>query len=278
VLTGRRRAHESRASEQGGLPDAFGIVLLIESFGALAYGIVAARETPSIAPPAILLGLALLALFVLRSLRVSVPALDVRLFRRRTFAIANAMSLVFSIAFTAMFFGNVLFLTERWHLSIFEAGLWISPGPLTVIPVAILAGRRADRTGYRPPFVAGGLLFAMGAAWMLHVANEGAALLLWLPPSIAMGSAVGLVLPSLSGAAALELDAATLGVGSGVNQAIRQFGSVLGVAVVVVMVGRPGEGAPFERVFVLLLVAGLLTALGGLTMPAPGAEKTSPAA
>jgi MFS family permease len=184
------------------------------------------------------------------------------------------MSLVFSIAFTAMFFGNVLFLTERWHRSIFEAGLWISPGPLTVIPVAIFAGRRADRIGYRPLFIAGGLLYAMGAAWMLHVANEGARFLLWLPSSIVMGTAVGMVLPSLSGASALELDAATFGVGSGVNQAIRQFGSVLGVAVVVVMLGRFGEAAPFERVFVLLLIGGLLTALGGLAMPARGTDRT----
>ena len=269
LLIGRQRVRESQASEQGGLPDAIGIVLLVASFGVMAYGIIGAREKPSIAPAAVLLGLALLALFVLRSLRVAVPALDVRLFRRRTFAIANAMTLVFGIAFTAMFFGNVLFLTERWHLSIFEAGVWISPGPLTVIPVAILAGRRADRTGYRRPFVAGGLLFAMSAAWMLHVANGGASFLLWLPPSIAAGSAVGFVLPSLSGAAALDLDAATFGAGSGVNQAIRQFGSVLGVAVVVLLVGRPGETPPFERVFAFLLIGGLLTTIGGLAMPAP---------
>src|SRR5207237_1031411 len=110
ALIGRRRVDESVASEQGGLPDAVGTALLIASFGALAYGIVGARESSSIAAAAILFGLALLALFVLRSLRVSVPALDLRLFQRRTFAIANAMSLVFSIAFTAMFFGNVLFL------------------------------------------------------------------------------------------------------------------------------------------------------------------------
>jgi EmrB/QacA subfamily drug resistance transporter len=275
VLGGLRRVDESRASEQGGLPDAAGTGLLIGSFGALAYGIVGARENPPVAAAAVLLGLALLTLFVFRSVHVAVPALDVRLFRRRTFAIANAMTLVFSIAFTAMFFGNVFFLTERWRLSILEAGLWMSPGPLTVIPVAIFAGRRADRIGYRSLFITGGILYAMGAAWMLHVANEAPRFLLWLPPSIVMGTAVGMVLPSLSGASALELDAATLGVGSGVNQAIRQFGSVLGVAVVVVMLGRLGEAAPFERVFVLLIAGGLLTALGGLGMPVRGAQSAT---
>jgi len=268
LAIGARRLDESRAEERGALPDALGAAFLIGSFGALAFGIVGARARPSSAVLALVVGAALLVLFVLRSLRVRTPALDLRLFGRRTFAIANAMSLVFSIAFTAMFFGNVFFLTDRWHLTIFEAGLWISPGPLTVIPVAILAGRRADRIGYRPLFLAGGLLFAIGAAWLLRNAHEAASLLLWLPGSVVMGAAVGMVLPSLSGASALELDAASFAVGSGVNQAVRQFGSVLGVAIVVVVLGALGQAARFEDVFVLLLISGILTAVGGALLPA----------
>ena len=85
-----------------------------------------------------------------------------------------------------MFLGNVFFLTERWHRSIFEAGLWISPGPLTVIPVAILAGRRADRIGYRSLFVVGGLLYAAGALWLLQLGHRSPSFFLWLPGSIVM--------------------------------------------------------------------------------------------
>jgi MFS family permease len=198
----------------------------------------------------------------------------VRLFRLRTFAAANVLKLIFSIAFTVMFLGNVFFLTERWQRSIFEAGLWISPGPLTVIPVAILAGRRADRIGYRPLFVVGGLLYAIGALWLLYLGHCSPSFFRWLPGSIVMGAAIGMVLPSLGGASALELDPSSFGVGSGVNQAIRQFGSVLGVAIVVVVLGKVEPSAPFERVFGVLLIGGLLTAGGGAVMPARLPAKT----
>jgi EmrB/QacA subfamily drug resistance transporter len=267
VLAGMRRLGESRTDETGALPDVLGAALLIGAFALLAYGIVGARAEPSGALVAAAAGVGLLALFVWRSLRARTPTLDLRLFARPTFAIANAMTLGFSIAFTAMFFGNVFFLTERWHLSIFEAGLWISPGPLTVIPVAIVSGRFADRVGYRPLFVVGGLLFSVGGAWLLHRAAAPASLLVWLPGSLLMGASIGLVLPSLSGAAVSELPAKSFGVGSGVNQAVRQFGSVLGVAIVVVVLGSLGPGARFESVFALLIASGIVTAIGGALLP-----------
>jgi MFS family permease len=76
--------------------------------------------------------------------------------------LANLASFVFAIAFTAMFFNFVFFLTQMWHYTLFQAGLAITPGPLVVIPVAIIAGRIADRRGHRGPLVVGGLVFALG--------------------------------------------------------------------------------------------------------------------
>lgn len=52
------------------------------------------------------------------------------------------------------------------------------------------------------------------------------------------GPAVGMVLPSLSGAAVARLAPARFGVGSAVNQAVRQIGGVLGVAATVALVGH----------------------------------------
>jgi len=206
--------------------------------------------------------------FVVRCSRVASPALDLTLFRDRTFSLANAGVFFFSIGFTAMFFGNVFFLTERWHLTIFEAGLWISPGPLTVIPVAIVAGRVADRIGYRALFIAGGAVFAIGGLWLLHRTDAPASLLSWLPGSLLMGTSIGMVFPSLTGAAVSQLDAASFGAGSGVNQTVRQLGATLGVAIVVLVLGGLGPSARFENVYEMLIAAGVLTALGGALLPA----------
>jgi EmrB/QacA subfamily drug resistance transporter len=268
VFIGARRLVESRTQERGGVPDAVGAGLLIAAFATLAYGIMAARQDLALGLAVVAAGIGLGGAFVWRSLRAASPALDLRLFRKPSFAIANAMTLVFSIAFTAMFFGNVFFLTERWQLSILEAGLWIAPGPITVIPVAILSGRIADRFGYRPLFVAGGLLFSLGALWLLHRVDMAAGFLVWLPGSLVMGAAIGMVLPSLSGAAVSQLEPSSFGVGSGVNQAVRQLGSVLGVAIVVMVLGALGKAAHFDHVYAFLGVAGLITALGGALLPA----------
>jgi len=67
-------------------------------------------------------------------------------------------------------------------------------------------------------------------------------------------------------------------VGSGVNQAIRQIGSVLGVSVVVVLVGsaRGVEAlANFFNLFLLLTLAGFVTALLSLAIDTHAVKPTS---
>jgi hypothetical protein len=116
-------------------------------------------------------------------------------------------------------------------------------------------------------------LFSLGGLWLLLLAHAPASFLVWLPGSLLMGTSIGMVFPSLSGAAVSQLDAASLGAATGVNQAVRQLGSVLGVAIVVLVLGGLGKSARFEHVFALLVVSGLLTALGGMLLsPRPAAR------
>lgn len=60
----------------------------------------------------------------------------------------------------------------------------------------------------------------------------------WFPGVVLSGVGVGMVLPSLSAAAVNKLPSDQYAVGSAVNQAIRQIGSVLGVAIVVLLVAH----------------------------------------
>lgn len=94
----------------------------------------------------------------------SSPAVDLSLFSDRNYRFANLATFFFAIAFTAMFFNFVFFLTQRWHYTLLQTGLAITPGPLTVIPVAVAAGRIADRRGHRGLLIAGSLIFALGGA------------------------------------------------------------------------------------------------------------------
>ena len=268
VLRGSRTLLESRDERAGDLPDPIGIALLVASVALIALGIVEGRGWGLVDPrtAASFGGGALLFIgFVLRSRRAASPAVDLSLFADRNYRLANLATFFFAVAFIAMFFTFVFFLTLRWHYSLFQAGLAITPGPLTVIPVAIAAGRIADRRGHRGVVVAGGLVFALGGALFYSGLDSPPDFLTtWLPRAVVTGVGVGLVLPSLSGAAVHGLLPAELALGSAINQAVRQIGSVIGVGLVIALVGRAdasGELDGFVRIAQILVGGGVLTSL-----------------
>jgi MFS family permease len=151
-----------------------------------------------------------------------------------------------------------------------------------VIPVAILSGRLAGRIGHRPLLVVGGVLYAVTQAWLsLSIGKAPDYLSIWLPAQLLTGTAIGLVLPALSGAAVANLGPTRFGVGGGVNNAMRQFGGAAGAALAVALVGHAGASLQqFQYLYALLGGLGLLTALLSLPvqtrMTAVAAPKPTP--
>ena len=75
------------------------------------------------------------------------------------------------------------------------------------------------------------------------------------------GIGVGMTLPSLSAAAVNRLPADQYAVGSAVNQATRQIGSVLGVAITVLLLGHAGlERASFTPLYATHIALALIRA------------------
>lgn len=94
-----------------------------------------------------------------------------------------------------------------------------------------------------------------------------------LPGMLLSGISIGMVMPSLSGAAVSRLPADQYAVGGAVNQAIRQIGSAMGVALTVLFLGSPSlQRADFNAVYLCHISLALLTAT--LCFPV----NTSPAA
>ncbi|KPV50585.1 hypothetical protein SE17_26055 [Kouleothrix aurantiaca] len=99
---------------------------------------------------------------------------------------------------------------------------------------------------------------------------------MWLPSALLTGIGVSLIMPILGGAAVQNLPPTKLAVGSGVNQAIRQFGTVLGVSLTFAILGdAPSAVAPFHGIYLLMIFSGLsVTLLSlGLRARAPGAPR-----
>jgi EmrB/QacA subfamily drug resistance transporter len=257
--------------------DAVGMALLIVAVGAIALAIVES-ESPAWTRTQLIgaaaTGVIALVAFVIWARHARDPLVDLGLFRHRTYGAVNAATLSFGIAFAMMFFAFFFYMGNVWHYSQAQAGLAIAPGPLTVIPVAIVTGRLAGRLGHRPFLVGGALLYAAAGLWfMLVPGTEPAYLTHWLPGLFLSGASVGMVLPSLSGAAVSKLPAQHYAVGSAVNQATRQIGAVIGVAITVLLLGHGVvQRSDFNAVYGLHIGLALLTAFLCLfvnTRPAP---------
>ena len=107
------------------------------------------------------------------------------------------------------------------------------------------------------------MLYATAGLWFLMVPGADAAYVThWLPGLLLSGMSVGLVLPSLAGAAVSKLPGQHYAVGSAVNQATRQIGAVIGVAIAVLLLGHAGiRRADFDAVYGLHVGLALLTAV-----------------
>ena len=260
------RVEEAVKPAQRRRVDVVGLLLLMAAVGAVALAIVESgssawqmAETAAVAGGGVLAGIA----FVLWARFHPAPLLDLSLFGNATYRWVNAATLAFGTAFSMMFLGYFFFMTGIWHYSLPQAGLAVTPGPLLVIPTAIVTGRLAGRMGHRPFLVGGSLLYACSALWLLLVPGTQPDYLRdWLPGLLMSGLSVGLVLPSLAGAAVSRLPAEHYAVGAAFNQATRQIGGVLGVAITVGLLGHASlVRADFNGLYALHAALAVLTAL-----------------
>jgi EmrB/QacA subfamily drug resistance transporter len=243
---GRSVLVESRAGGRGRV-DLLGVLLVTAVFGLLSLGLVqgGAWGWSSYRTVGVFVNAALLTpVLVLRSAHHDHPALPVRLFRVPMFSWATSGTLLYGAAFYGQILVNVLFLTGVWQYSILRTALAILPGPLLAAVSAPIAGRLADRHGYRWVVVPGAAFFGIGALLMAAgMPGHPAYLSHFLPVQLLLGVSIGTTMSTLGAAASQALPPSQFGAGSAVSSAARQLGAVLGVAVVIAVLGTP---APAE--------------------------------
>ncbi|GGY03914.1 MFS transporter [Streptomyces djakartensis] len=176
-------------------------------------------------------GSALLVAFVLYSTRAKTPMLPMRLFRSRAFAGINAASL---LMFLGMF-GSIFLLSQYMQgvlgYSPTEAGLRMLPWTGMPMLVAPVAGVLADRVGGRPVVAAGLFLQALGLGYMATVATADASYVAQLPALIISGVGMALFFAPASHLVMSSVRPSEQGIASGANNALREVGGALGIAV-----------------------------------------------
>jgi EmrB/QacA subfamily drug resistance transporter len=282
IVMGRRSLRESR-DPSSMIPAPLGVGLLVVGSVLLTLGLVRGDDWgwwSGSTVTSIVAGVAVLGGFVAHQARTRAPAMDLSLFKSHNFRWANASTVVFGVAFSAMFLSSILFLTTVWKWSILEAGFGVAPGPLLVALLAPRFGKLAARIGQRPLLVAGGLVYAIGGAWRLFTFDADPAFATaYLPSMLLTGTGVALCIPQLSSVIGQSLPTNRFGVGGAVNQALRQLGGTLGVAVTVGITSRAAgiddALTRFDRIWWIVVAGGLLTTL--LSIPLRTSARWTPA-
>ncbi|MDN3252449.1 MFS transporter [Streptomyces sp. MA25(2023)] len=176
-------------------------------------------------------GAALLVGFVLYSTRAKNPMLPMRLFRSRAFAGVNAASL---LMFLGMF--GSIFLLAQYMQGVLgytptEAGLRMLPWTGMPMLVAPIAGILSDRIGGRPVVAAGLFLQAAGLGYLASVVTADASYAVQLPGLIVSGIGMALFFAPASALVMSSVVAEEQGIASGANNALREVGGALGIAV-----------------------------------------------
>jgi EmrB/QacA subfamily drug resistance transporter len=258
--------HESVQPRDKMRLDWLGMLQLIIGVGAIAFGIVEMKSVNW--NPSELFGIILLGIITILSYipwaKFNPEALfDLSLFKNKTFSFANLAGISFGIAFSIMFFSFFFWMKNIWHYSQTLAGAAIMPGPLMVVPTALLSGRIASKIGHRPLLITGAITYALSGLWFLLVPDANPNYVRdWLPGLLLSGMSVGLVMPSLSASVVFGLQQKDYAVGSAINNAIRQIGTVIGVSITVLFLGKPQlQIADFKTTYSIHIGLALITAM-----------------
>ena len=239
------------------LPNSFGarlradvVGLLLSGLGllALVYGIVRGNDAgwdSAEVLAGLIGGAALLLAFVFWETRASAPLLPLRLFRDRSFSVANVVGFGFSFGAFGSIFILIQFLQVVQGASPFEAALQTSPWTLAPMIVAPLAGIFAPRVGTRTLIVAGLALLGGALFWLTTLLEPGVEYASYVAPFIVAGVGMGLVFAPSATAVLATMAPLDHAKASGTNSMVREVGVALGIAVsTAVFTGAGGELVP----------------------------------
>jgi EmrB/QacA subfamily drug resistance transporter len=201
-------------------------------------------------------------LFVAIERRREHPMLDVSLFRVPAFSAASASV---TVAFFALF-GFIFLVTQYFQFvrgyGALSTGVRILPVAGSIAVGSVLGARLAGRIGTRAVVVTGLVLFGAAFAW-IAVSATGEPYLQIAVQMVLMGGGLGLTSAPATESILSVLPAAKAGIGSAVNDATRETGGALGVAVI---------GSVFTSLYLHRLTVG---AVGALPAPALATARSS---
>ena len=217
-----------------------GVLLSIAGLSLLVYGIIEAGEDGWTGPSAItfmVVGIAVLAVFVWWERRTSAPMFPMKFFRNMSFTGANVAMVAGSFGTAGMLF----FLSQYWQTvqghSALGAALRLLPGTVLMTMVAIMVPIAVRAIGVKLPVSLG--IFVSGCAlFWLSFATTDTSYLVLLGPLILVGIGFGLAWSPAADSVMGSLPVDKAGIGSAMDSTTQQIGYLLGVAILGAVMNR----------------------------------------
>jgi len=177
-------------------------------------------------------GAVLLPLFVVAELSSPAPLLNLSLFRNRSFAVAAVVAVIGMFSFVGTVYALSIRLGPIQHQNPGRAGIafLFTNGPTLLL--APLSARLLQRVSARYLLSAGFLVIAAGDVLLARLPIADRALPSLIVPLVLVGLGITLALSSITASAVNAVPARLEGMASGATSQLRDFGFMLGPAVV----------------------------------------------
>ncbi len=246
-------------SRDPGVPalDKRGLVVSMAMLGALTFTVIEAPEHgwgSTFTFLGFAASAALIAGFVMVERAAEHPMLDVRLFADRRFSAASGAVTVTFFALAGFIFLITQYFQVVRDFGPLSTGARILPVAISIAIASVVGGILAPRVGTRAVVVTGLLFFGTAMAWIAWSVEVDTSY--WatiVPQMVLMGLGMGLISTPATESIMLVLPPGRAGVGSAVNDATRELGATLGVAVI---------GSVFSSVFGARLLDSAFSATG----------------
>ncbi len=224
---------ESRDTSKEQRLDLPGLLTSGVALFALVYALIEANSKGWTSP--LILGLFAVAAisgaaFVVLELHQRLPMFDMRLFRDPTFAGANTVALLVSLAMFGVFFFISLFMQNVLGYSAVRAGAAFLPMTILIILIAPMAGKASDRLGSRW-LMTGGMTMVGCSLLIFAQLQSDSSYISLLPGMVLGGFGMAITMTPMTAAALSSVPVDKAGVGSGMLNTFRQVGGSLGIAV-----------------------------------------------
>ena len=208
--------------------------------------------------------------FVTLESRGRAPMLPLGWFRSLTFSAASAVGLLINLGFYGELFVATLYFQQICGYSALLTGLALLPQMGMAAIASPLAGRVMARTGPRLPMIAG---LALGGAGLLGLLVAGARTPygLLVAPMVAVGFGMAFTMPAATAAVMGAAPDGRGGTASGVINAARQVGGVIGIALLGALVAH--RASFISGLHAAVVIGGAAFLVGcGLTIAAVGRD------